>query len=494
MILLLLVIAVGGFLRFYQLGFESVWLDESHSVRVANLSLSAAVRTAAAGQHTPLYFGLLHFWIRIFGDGELALRSLSAMFGIASIPLIYLVGSTLVSRKVGLIASLLSSVSLFHITYSQEARPYILVLLLTLLSFLFFIRILKHGGKLNCAGYLIASVLLVYTHVYGLLTIAVQLFVILLFWTRYKPHRLKLLVCGLAMVVAMVPLVLLMRRVTMSVIEHGFWVSEPSLTSIYNTLGTFAGYETLLLLAFFCLVVIAPFSIRKTGGTWAMKQPIESLSGMRWEATIGSIEEITLLVAWLALPITASFVLSKITTPTYVIKYFIGSSPALYLLVAMGISNLKVRRLAYPVLLVVALLTMPHLVDYYANEQKEQWRDAAAFVGSNTDERDVLVFCASYAQGPFDYYFRQQQQGPLDEYGIGKQVEDRQAIADFVTEATSEKERLWLIISHAPADAPVRGYLRDTYGDESLALEREFIGIRIFLFDVSSTDGPADSP
>ena len=181
LLLLLLVIALGSLLRVYGLGAESIWLDEAHSLEVSSQNLASVVREAAAGHHSPLYFVILHFWMSLFGNSEVAVRSLSAILGITSIALTYQVGNALFNKKVGLISSFLSAISLFHIQHSQDARPYALLLLLSLLSFLFFVQILKQDKNRYYLCYFLANILLAYTHVFGLFIIAAQLLLLLLF-------------------------------------------------------------------------------------------------------------------------------------------------------------------------------------------------------------------------------------------------------------------------------------------------------------------------
>ncbi len=480
-LLLLLVIALGSFLRIYDLGAESIWLDEAHSARVSSQTLTSTIAEAASGLHPPLYFVILHFWMGLFGNSEVALRSLSAIFGIISILLIYQVGIALFNREVGLISSFLSAVSHFHIQYSQEARPYTLLLLLSLLSFLFFIQILKHERKWYYPCYLLANILLVYTHVFGLFMVAAQIFFLLLFWTKYSPQRLKLLSMQIATVVAILPLAFLLGSVAISIVEHGFWIPEPSLMRIYDTLGVFAGHAVLLLLLFFCLVIVAPFSIRRMEGQWTLGKPLESLKSISWNIRLGAINEILLLVIWLSLPIVLAFIVSKTITPIYVIRYLIGASPALYLLVARGLNRLNMKKGLYPVLLIIVLLAVPNLVHYYTHAEKQQWREVAQLVELNAQENDVIIFCQDYTQDPFDYYYT----GRLEKFGINKKVEDTQEIVAFVDKAISEKQRLWLVLSMAGPNPPIESYLMDRYGNDSVIMERQFIGLRVLLFDLA---------
>jgi len=477
--LLVLIIALGSFLRIYGLGAESIWLDEAHSVRVSSENLASVVR-ATTGHHLPLYFVILHFWMSLLGTSEVAVRSLSAILGIISIPLIYYVGSQFFNKRVGLIGSFLSAISLYHILYSQEARPYALLLLLSLLSFLLFVQILKQDKKWFYLFYFLTNILLIYTHVFALFTIAAQMLFLFLFWTKYKPQRFKLLSVQMATVLAILPVVSHVFGVATAMVEQGFWIREPSLMSLYGTLGTFAGGKHLAILIFLCLALIAPLSIRRIEGKLTLTRPLESLKGISWGIRLEALREILLLVIWLFLPLVLAFIISKVITPIYVHRYLIGASPALYLLVAKGLSNLKVRSIIYPVILLIVLLALPNLANYHTEYGKSQWRDVAQHVELNAQENDVLVFCANFAQSPFDYYYK----GNLDEFGISNTVEDTEEIAAFVNEATSGKQRLWLILGHSGSNPPIETYLRDRYPEDALVMERNFVKVEVFLFDL----------
>ena len=104
MLLLLLILAVGSALRIYDLGAESIWLDESISVRHGGRDVASIIDRSPARNNPPLYWIMLHYWMNFFGNSEVAIRSLSAIFGILAIWITYLVGRELVSRNIGLLA------------------------------------------------------------------------------------------------------------------------------------------------------------------------------------------------------------------------------------------------------------------------------------------------------------------------------------------------------------------------------------------------------
>jgi mannosyltransferase len=183
-ITLWVIIFLGAFLRIYHLGAESMWLDEACSVMGSRQSLKLVIESSGnLHNQPPLYFIILHFWMIFFGTTEVAARSLSAICGIISVYFIYKIGSQLVNKKVAFIGSFLSAISAFLIEYSQEARAYSLLLLLSLLSFYLFIKILKTNrpNKLYFLHYLLINLGLVYTHVFGIFVIFSQVFYFAIF-------------------------------------------------------------------------------------------------------------------------------------------------------------------------------------------------------------------------------------------------------------------------------------------------------------------------
>jgi hypothetical protein len=126
--LALLLTLVGGFLRLFQLGMRGMWLDETFSVWLANQNLGEMLGwMVKIDQHPPLYYLLLHAWIADFGDTPYYARLLSALFGTATIPIIYLTGKRLSGFVMGLAAAALLAFSPFNIYYAQEARMYTLL-------------------------------------------------------------------------------------------------------------------------------------------------------------------------------------------------------------------------------------------------------------------------------------------------------------------------------------------------------------------------------
>ncbi|HNS01090.1 MAG TPA: glycosyltransferase family 39 protein [Anaerolineae bacterium] len=178
-VLLWLIVLLAAALRFFRIGYQSLWADEGNSAAMAGRSLAEISARAAADIHPPGYYWLLNLWTRIFGDSEAALRSLSALWGILLVWLVYQIVSRLFDRRTALIAAFFAAINPFLIFYSQEARMYSQLAALAALLFYGLVRYIMHenavlpadgsGKRISFSGLatgiiLFASIAGLYTH------------------------------------------------------------------------------------------------------------------------------------------------------------------------------------------------------------------------------------------------------------------------------------------------------------------------------------------
>jgi 4-amino-4-deoxy-L-arabinose transferase-like glycosyltransferase len=178
----LLAISLSAFaLRVFRLEYQGLWYDEAFSVHLAHFDLAIITARTAADIQPPLYYYLLHFWIALGGDpsassGEFALRFLSLIFGVLTVPLLYVTARRLFNRAAALIAALLATISPLYIWYSQEARMYTLIAFLLLLSSYALLRTLADPRRETRAWivFTCANIAAVYTHYFAFAVIAFQ--------------------------------------------------------------------------------------------------------------------------------------------------------------------------------------------------------------------------------------------------------------------------------------------------------------------------------
>ncbi|MBV8719102.1 MAG: glycosyltransferase family 39 protein, partial [Chloroflexi bacterium] len=128
------VAALAAALRWYRIDAQSLWYDEGISAHQLMRSFPEILRAAALDTHPPLYYWTLKVWGEAFGSSELALRSLSAVWGVAMVVLTFLIGRRLFGTVVGAVAAVLVAAAPLAVYYSQEVRMYAQVTALALLA------------------------------------------------------------------------------------------------------------------------------------------------------------------------------------------------------------------------------------------------------------------------------------------------------------------------------------------------------------------------
>ncbi len=168
-------------LRFATLTHQSLWFDEAQAVHEMRLSLGAMLHTWSANEpNPPLYFVVAWLWTHVFGAGTAGLRSLSAVIGTATVPLVYLAGREMVSRRASLLAAGLITLSPFMIWYSQEAREYGLLAALCAASLIFFARAWHApGSRRDLVWWTVLSALALLTQYFALFLIGAEALLLL---------------------------------------------------------------------------------------------------------------------------------------------------------------------------------------------------------------------------------------------------------------------------------------------------------------------------
>jgi mannosyltransferase len=189
-----------------------LWLDEALSVNIAALPVGDITGALEHDGHPPLYYVLLHGWMEVFGEGDVAVRTLSGLLGLACLPLAWVAGR----RAGGSVAAaaattLVVALSPFAVRYATEARMYSLVMLFVLVGHLLVRRAVDErrvaGGAL--VGVAVVVALLLWTHYWSTYVI-VAAGAVVAWWGRRartdeRAVAVRLLLAGAAGVVLFLP-------------------------------------------------------------------------------------------------------------------------------------------------------------------------------------------------------------------------------------------------------------------------------------------------
>ena len=174
-------IVAGVAARFYQP--SAMWLDEALTVNIAALPVGEIPEALRADGHPPLYYLVLHAWMNLVGSSTGAVRALSGILSVASLPLAWLVGRRIGGAPLGLLAAAVLAASPYAIRYGTENRMYALVGLLVLAGWLLVGDLWRGAGarwRVPLLAALTAAAVL--THYWALFLVAVTAVVVALRW------------------------------------------------------------------------------------------------------------------------------------------------------------------------------------------------------------------------------------------------------------------------------------------------------------------------
>ena len=438
--MLALIAVVAAVLRFHSLAAKSFWFDEGVSVAIARLDWYNFARILWRREaNMALYYFLLHYWMH-FGGSEFFVRALSVLFAIASVPAIYLLGRRLFDAPVGLTAAALLAVNAYHVQYSQDARSYSLMVLVCLLSSLYFLKCLTEPSGRNRGVYVVSSALAVYAQFFSLLLVIAHGISLRMLDREHLSQKTRndwrwiiLLVSPVLVFVATTgtgPL----RWVQRSGVKD-LWIFALHLTG---------NGGTLLLLA--CLVACLA----------ALLPDLRPHLGLRasWEAW-----RYRFLALWLVFPIGFTLVLS-VAKPLFVPRYFIFCLPALLLLVACGVTRLRPAWLRVPAVLFLLALSFRGTADYYKRDldiQRDDWRAASQYLLNQAQPGDAMLFHVPMGRMPYEFYrsvLRPASAAPVVLY---PHHADHVTFLDFVEKPNDpeierllpEHPRAWLVLTYA---------------------------------------------
>lgn len=410
-----LILLLAAFLRFYRISAPSLWSDEGNSAALIQYSFGDIAQRTAFDIHPLFYYWLLKIWNLFFGNSELALRSLSAVLGVAVVYLIWQLGRQMGGKRVGLVAAAIAAMAPLQVTYSQEARMYMLLTFLGCLTVLLGLRYVDHPPNIWLSlAYIFTATAGLYTH-YAypsiLLAVNITFLLYLIKNSQLKIHNSPLIHwLGLQLI----PILLYLPWLPTAWRQLTTWPSEQEANSlrevligISNTLlfGLSWPYESGLfaagLLALMLGVPGLVYALRKTQDA-TQSPPFFSL---------------LLLYLWFLLPVALTI---AVFSPAF-LKFLLAASPPLILLLALSIASIiklipGPRRFSYLagslMLLVITAASAISLYHYYYNPvfARDNYRGIVNFIKAVGGPDDAIILHAEGQQDVFNYYFDREPQ------------------------------------------------------------------------------------
>jgi mannosyltransferase len=363
---------------------SDLWLDEALTVNVARQPLHLIPSFLRRDGAPPLYYVMLHFWMGWFGTSDVAVRSLSGVIGVATIPFAWLAGKRLGGRTAGWAAMLLVTTSPFAIRYDTEARMYSLVVLLTVLGFLALDGSVRGPRPGNLIGVGLVTGLLLYTHYWSIYLIGtVMVWLVWQAW-RGRPEwragaRASLIagVVGCLTFLPWVPIFLFQSHHTGTP-----WATPANFAAMVNAVASFAGGSSsqgrALALIFFALSGLGLFGVATNRQHIDLDIRTRPLGRPVAFAVVGT----------LAAAIAGGFLTNSAFDARYASVVFIP----LILLVSIGLLTFRDRRVRTAILAVAVVAGLASSVPNVTTN-RTQAGEVAAAIARDGKPGDIVAYC-----------------------------------------------------------------------------------------------------
>jgi hypothetical protein len=543
---------IGGILRVFLLGNKGMTMDETFSLWLANHSIVDMLHwIVKIDQNPPLYYLLLHYWMAFNGDTPYYARLLSALFGAGTIPIIYLIGKRISGAVMGLAAAVIMALSPFNIRLAQDARMYTLLAFNASVAMYALVRLLTDARSVRPIGsqfreylrawptpgpvkpdtkgdfsykvvsrnqtrwrawisrhrwlpiqaietdlawvvFIVFSAATMLSHNTAVLfPLAANIFVLgLLLFQRIKktgaspsfqaPSLGNWVKAQIGIFLLWSPWIFAFIQQTSRVYQE-FWIPTPGWDTVTQVFRSFLNENTLFQAN---LVIII----------WILYALVLCLGLVHFRK---NISRLLFLVALFAIPFLGELIVS-IRRPIFVDQTLIWTTIPLFLVLAAGIAQLRFRYVSILALGILSAINLFSASDYYRFAQTEDWSNVSRDVIGFVEKDDLILFNATRAQIPFDYYSKlydpnsvqlekfieaEQHGVPVDMFDSGI-LEPKMSESDIprLLSLLRGHNRVWLVTSQSWYTDPM-GLIPQTLASQrKLIKQSDYDGVDVRLY------------
>ena len=440
------------FFKFCALEEMHVKQDDAFSIFYSQQPLSKLYAQLSLEANPPLYFTLLHFWIKLFGIGPFAVKSLSVLFSVSAGMVLFAIGRKHMNLLGGIVASLLFLFSNVHFDFAHEVRAFSLVMLLSSLSIYFFLNLLDKWSWKHLILLTFVNALLPYTHYTAVLLPVTEFIIAFFVLTKGIKQYLKLSLSFVLSALLFIPQLLKFKE---TIPDDTFWLSTPGLDDLEFVLIKLTGSDpspglitntiyiclALTLLSFFAPIFKKRFDYRK----------------------------MLLYIAVFFVPIYLNFLLAQYT-PVFRLQYMLFAGLGPFLCIAYLISSLNFHRF------IGIALAIFFIQDYGRsfnpnNTDIFRWDLAAKSVKANFNNEANYYIVPAWRKNDFSYYFDRDAFANYDSLGLLLNKKNIYPVYDAKGYLEYNPNDVVLILCN-PQDTDPNETLKRKLGEEGYSLNK----------------------
>ena len=377
-------VAVGMVLRFVTT--SPLWLDEALSVNIASLPLGDIGDALRQDGHPPLYYWLLHGWMSVFGDGDVAVRSLSGVAGLLALPLAWEAGRRRAGTVGGLSVLGLTAITPWCVRYATEARMYGLVLTLVFAGWLLADDLLHRRDRWRWVALASVTGGAVLTHYWVLhLGIAAVALLALRWWRGDAQQRAGSVRVASALAAGSLAFVPWLPAFLDQLTSTGTpWASAGrptgALVELIAGIGGGGKYPEAILYGVALLVLVGAGLVAVAHGAWQLLVDLRTVHGVR--------AEVALAVAAMSVGLVAG----QLGDAVFVARYAAAFLPMLLIAAGVGLARMPAPGVRRAVSIGVVLLSLVGLGGNVI-EERTMGEEFASAIAAEAGPDDVVAIC-----------------------------------------------------------------------------------------------------
>lgn len=361
-----------------------LWLDEALSVNIASLPLGDITDALRRDGHPPLYYWLLHGWISLFGDGDVAVRTFSGALSVATLPLAWWAGQRMAGRRGAVWAVVILALSPYAVRYGTEARMYALVMFLVTAGYVLLARVLAQARAVEVVALGVVTAALLWTHYWSLYLVAATAALLAVRWWRQPLGRRATATAAAAIAVGSSTFVVWLPVFLDQAAHTGTpWARPSRPTTILDvTLADLGGggFAEARLYGIVVVVLVLLAAFARPSVTAAAELGDRIVPLVR--------DELAVVGAALLLGTVAGFVASG----AYASRYAAVVVPVVLLVAAVGLTRLRGGWLLWGLSIGVVVLSVVGL-GYNVLAPRTQVDELAELIDAGAGPGDVVVVC-----------------------------------------------------------------------------------------------------
>lgn len=374
------------------ISYNDIAIDEPFSIFNAQKSLPQIFEMLKNENNPPLHFLLLHFWIKLFGISAASVRIISVIASSITVIYIFFIGKKFFNLKTAIFASVIYTLSWFHMYYSHEARVYPIFILLATSSLYYFLNFTEEPSKKKWwLGIIISNVLIIYAHYFGVLIVLCE-FISLLFIKNNRKLFLRFFVLfGIILLLYLPNLFTLVERFNTTVSKRN-WVPAPHISEFYGNINRFLNsrYATASLIIF--LVIFIIWIIVKKQFSSKLKEFSNNTS-------------LKIILIWFVISYVGMFCIS-FKIPMFLDRYIAYSTIFLYVLIAILFGFLCENKIiSYLSMLILSVIMLINFSLYPSNNRNVQELTHSIKSLKLKNPETPVIISPDYANLEFTYYY-----------------------------------------------------------------------------------------